>query len=893
MTTRTLISTVLVAGLALSVPAAAQDSVVESEVNYLTGDPADWPPELEATVAAPDNHRILLETDQVRVLEVTLAPGEEEPLHFHRWPSVLYIQQAGDWIDRDAEGNVIFDSREVPPMQFPLTMWKGPEAPHSPVNLSDDVEVRLIRVEIKEGIGRSAGVMQSSLSPAGRSPTHAEDAAGEAAALEAANAFLATLSTKDAEAYAAITIPQGRGTGTEIKADGSRIFFTYTFEELVRALPTAIPDGAVEALVNPMVRVDGDIAMVWSDYTFTIDGQLSHCGTDHFDLVRRDSVWRVFNLTWTTRHDDCERLIAAQDSPIEQFARDYARAWSSGKPEEVAAHYEADGRLAVNDADPVIGHDGIASVARRFMTDLPDMRVSFDGLDRDGQRIIFRWTLTGTNTGPGGTGARVEISGAEAWLIGANGLIADSLGRFNEDEYARQLATASAPPSQPFSFFPADRSLTHAEDGVVLSDGRLLVGDWDHGLVTLDGDGKKEPFGDFAAAGFRTRPDPLWNSPNGVSWEPDGRHVLVADITGGHIYRVDTKTEAVARIYDHPFGVNAVVRDPSGAIWFTQSTENTAGEGAEARMFAAADKPLGDGSVWRIAAEEVGKAEPRAVKVVDGLDFANGIVFDPARGRLYVNEIVANRILSFAVDQATGALSNRRVLATLPTPDNIELDDNGQLWVVSPFANAVYTLNPDSGAWRAVFAPAPEASERIITETRRRQSAGEPILPLLTPEMWGPMPGLLTGVILAPNGTVYISGLGDALVKLDGTDPPEIDLTPILANRTRVIIDGIRSGDVSEIMALFGPGSLYAADSETLLSDPASIREFWINVAASPAHDATLEVLRIERLGPDAFVEIQKYDVFDEAGERLFGGYASLLWRKVGGRWIIAADVSN
>ncbi|MEE4316431.1 MAG: SMP-30/gluconolactonase/LRE family protein, partial [Erythrobacter sp.] len=490
--------------------------------------------------------------------------------------------------------------------------------------------------------------------------------------------------------------------------------------------------------------------------------------------------------------------------------------------------------------------------------------------------------------------ASVRISGVEAWAMGPDGLIADSDGSFDAADYARQIEAGGAGKALPgYTLFPADRSLTHAEDGVVLPDGRLLVGDWDHGLVTLDPDGTKRPFGNFAAAGFRTKPDPLWNSPNGISWEPDGRHVLVADITGGHIYRVDTRTQAVARIYDHPFGVNAAVRDPSGATWFTQSTENAAGEGSEARMFAAADKPLGDGSVWRIAADEVGKTDPQAVKVVEGLDFANGIVFDAPRGRVYVNEIVASRILSFAVDPQTGALSDRRVLVSLPTPDNIELDANGDLWVTSPFANAVYKVDPDTGDRQTIFAPTPEASARMVSETYRRLEAGEGLLSLLGPDIWGVMPGLLTGVILAPDGTVYVSGLGDALVKLDGAAGTDTDLAPILDNRTRVIIAGIRSGDVSQIMALYGPASLYAADNATLLSDPDAIREFWVNVAASPAHDATLEVLRIERLGPDAFVEIQKYDVFDAGGERLFGGYASLLWRKVGGRWIIAADVSN
>jgi sugar lactone lactonase YvrE/ketosteroid isomerase-like protein len=323
-----------------------------------------------------------------------------------------------------------------------------------------------------------------------------------------------------------------------------------------------------------------------------------------------------------------------------------------------------------------------------------------------------------------------------------------------------------------YSLFPSDGSLTHAEDGVALPDGRLLVGDWDHGLVTLAPDGTRRPFGNFVAAGFRTKAEPLWNSPNGVSFEPDGRHVLVADITGGHIYRVDTQTEQVTLIYDHPFGVNSVVRDTSGAIWFTQSTRNKAGEGSEARMFAAADKPLGDGSVWRIAPEELDRAKPVAVEMVSGLDFANGIAFDATRQKLYVAEILQSRILSFAVDPDTGALGDRRILATLPTPDNIELGADGMLWVASPFANAVYRVDPGTGDRQTIFSPTPDTNAQIIAETARRLEAGEPVLSLLTPAMWGPLPGLVTGVILAPDGTVYVSNLGDALVRLKpGTGP--------------------------------------------------------------------------------------------------------------------------
>lgn len=118
---------------------------------YKTGNPANWPIELDAVTAAPKNHKILLENDKVRVLEVTLSPGEVENLHHHQWPSVLYVQEAGDFIDYDGEGQVIFDTRNLSkPLTFPLTMYKDPEAPHSVINLSETQTIRLIRVEIKQ-----------------------------------------------------------------------------------------------------------------------------------------------------------------------------------------------------------------------------------------------------------------------------------------------------------------------------------------------------------------------------------------------------------------------------------------------------------------------------------------------------------------------------------------------------------------------------------------------------------------------------------------------------------------------------------------------------------------------------------------------------------------------
>jgi hypothetical protein len=142
---------VLIVMISINHNCLGQEETNAQAIDYKTGNPADWPTELDAVISAPENHKILLENESVRVLEVTLAPGKVEKLHHHQWPSVLYIQEAGDFIDYDGDGNVIFDTRNLPePLTLPLTMYKNPEAPHSVVNLSETETIRLIRVEMKQ-----------------------------------------------------------------------------------------------------------------------------------------------------------------------------------------------------------------------------------------------------------------------------------------------------------------------------------------------------------------------------------------------------------------------------------------------------------------------------------------------------------------------------------------------------------------------------------------------------------------------------------------------------------------------------------------------------------------------------------------------------------------------
>ena len=425
------------------------------------------------------------------------------------------------------------------------------------------------------------------------------------------------------------------------------------------------------------------------------------------------------------------------------------------------------------DLNPYIGPEAVMSdLFGRLVRDWDHFSATPHEFVVEGDRVVVFGRYNETWKA---TGQRIDIPFVHSWTLEDGKLVA-----FQQYTDTATLVATMTDPSVPagggaqtpaqiyeqVALFPANRSLVRPEDGIVLGDGTLLIADQVHGLVALDPEGAKRPFGDFASAGYVHEPPERSAGPNGVALEPNGIHVLVADVLTGAIYRVNTENEQVALIHQHGFGANSARRDRSGAIWFTQSTENN-GPDSEARMFAAVDMPEGDGALFRLAPTDDHEPMPELQRKDSGLAFANGVAIDEARGQLYVAETMADRILGYRLNTTTGELSDRRVIAIVPTPDNIELDASGRLWVASPIGNALLVVDPESGESSTAFHVETPEHQKLMAEWQRRSESGEPRLELFGPDMWSPLPGLITGVILVPDeGTVYLTGLGDALVKL-------------------------------------------------------------------------------------------------------------------------------
>ena len=134
--------------------------------------------------------------------------------------------------------------------------------------------------------------------------------------------------------------------------------------------------------------------------------------------------------------------MASEEARARELARSYTEAWCTHDPARVAAHYRSGGTIAINGGEPT----EITEVARGFVDAFPDIRVFMDDLLFTDEVVEYHWTFTGTNTGPGGTGKPVRISGFEEWTFGEDGLVADSKGTYDQAEYDRQLEHGAPEP---------------------------------------------------------------------------------------------------------------------------------------------------------------------------------------------------------------------------------------------------------------------------------------------------------------------------------------------------------------------------------------------------------------------------------------------------------------
>jgi hypothetical protein len=121
----------------------------------------------------------------------------------------------------------------------------------------------------------------------------------EQAVLAPIQAMFDGMAARDAAAIQAPTLPGGVMV---LMRDGKPS--QMTFEEFATRVGKPGKSKIEERIHDPLIRIDNDLAVVWAPFDFYVDGKVNHCGTDLFNLVRKEGKWLIASVA-DTGTDNC------------------------------------------------------------------------------------------------------------------------------------------------------------------------------------------------------------------------------------------------------------------------------------------------------------------------------------------------------------------------------------------------------------------------------------------------------------------------------------------------------------------------------------------------------------------------------------------------------------
>lgn len=91
-----------------------------------------------------------------------------------------------------------------------------------------------------------------------------------------------------------------------VDRNGARSVRWSRADNFVRAIGNA-KEPWIERMVAPEVRIDGNLASVWTWYDFSVGGKVSHCGYDSIELARLDTGWKIIYIADTRQTTGCDK----------------------------------------------------------------------------------------------------------------------------------------------------------------------------------------------------------------------------------------------------------------------------------------------------------------------------------------------------------------------------------------------------------------------------------------------------------------------------------------------------------------------------------------------------------------------------------------------------------
>lgn len=99
-------------------------------------------------------------------------------------------------------------------------------------------------------------------------------------------------------------------------------------QKFLNSLGTPRKEGPLdERIWSYKIQVDGRLASAWTPYSFYVGSQLSHCGTNTFQLVKMQDGWKILQITDTRQKDHCRTGMPVKPEALPKYLDEMISKW--------------------------------------------------------------------------------------------------------------------------------------------------------------------------------------------------------------------------------------------------------------------------------------------------------------------------------------------------------------------------------------------------------------------------------------------------------------------------------------------------------------------------------------------------------------------------------------
>lgn len=149
--------------------------------------------------------------------------------------------------------------------------------------------------------------------------------------------------TRDTAAVLKVLHPDVRLQSVYLSTDGNPVLVMQDIHKFIEAIGAPRKETWEEKIWSYDIKIDGNLATAWTEYTFYRGDEMSHCGVNAFQLFKEGNNWTIIQITDTRKRIDCIASPTDEKVIINQFLDNWHKAAASADEDTFFGSMTIDG----------------------------------------------------------------------------------------------------------------------------------------------------------------------------------------------------------------------------------------------------------------------------------------------------------------------------------------------------------------------------------------------------------------------------------------------------------------------------------------------------------------------------------------------------------------------